>query len=393
MSLRVAVYVVGAFCRPDFAQAVSGHVQIPLMTANILAELGHEVTIITTKDSPEHVILPSFLSSVVNVHTVINATRAWPQNGVRSIDALRQVFDIYQYLRTQDFDIIHFLGCRRTSFLAGLIKMLGVSVPVVLTSHILGAVKRKAFVWRWLGQTVDRVMALTRYTQRYLTDLGVRNIALTCPGIVKNLANNPLSRSSTKNQTKSSVLFWRNANAVNGADLCIEAFKQLSPRYPHVDFVFAVRPGDKLEQEVLAVSAQFENIRTYIYPYKEDGVTLDSLVQSAICAVFPFRNLSINPQMAILETLAAGCPVIATSIESNNEIVDDGETGLLIPPDSVESIVQSVEYFLADGDRAKRMGSLGAVRTAARWNWANYQQQVLRVYESVLDGADGRRAK
>jgi len=378
IKLKVAIYVVGAYCHPDFMEAISGHVQVPLMTANILIECGHDVTIITTKYSAERV-MPAMVSSKVKVHTVLNASRAWPKRGVRFVDATRQIWNIHQYLKKEHFDIIHFIGFRRTCFLAGLIKKMGLSTPVLLTSHSVDTLKHEAIIWKRLGKTVDRFMALTGYTQRYLTSLGIQDVALTRPGIIKNLSSTATSHS------KNLVLFWRNANARNGADLCIEAFKKLTSRYPNIDFVFAVRPWDDMEKEVISVGLQYKNIHTYIYPYTDAGVTLESLLQSAICAVFPFRNLSINPQFAILETMAAGCPVVATNLQANNEIVQNGETGILVPPDNAECLIKSIDYFLVDPSRARRVGRLGALRISERWNWANYQQQILLAYKNVLD--------
>lgn len=49
----------------------------------------------------------------------------------------------------------------------------------------------------------------------------------------------------------------------------------------------------------------------------------------AIVAFQSFRSLSINPQISILEALYTGLPVITTKIESNEELIKDGQTELL----------------------------------------------------------------
>ena len=54
--MRFGIYVVRAYCPLQNVDAVSGHVQIPLMVAKILADAGHDVTLITTKSRPTDVL-------------------------------------------------------------------------------------------------------------------------------------------------------------------------------------------------------------------------------------------------------------------------------------------------------------------------------------------------
>jgi len=64
--------------------------------------------------------------------------------------------------------------------------------------------------------------------------------------------------------------------------------------------------------------------------------------------VLPSRNEGISN--TILEAMASGLPVIATSVGGNPELVTDGKTGLLIPPDSEEFIQHSITYYLEHPD-------------------------------------------
>jgi hypothetical protein len=79
--MKVGVFVTAAFCRPEYQEAISGHVQIPLMAAKILADAGHEVTLVTTKPRATDV-LPSIIPENIAVHVVEHTSRIWPKRGV-----------------------------------------------------------------------------------------------------------------------------------------------------------------------------------------------------------------------------------------------------------------------------------------------------------------------
>ena len=51
--------------------------------------------------------------------------------------------------------------------------------------------------------------------------------------------------------------------------------------------------------------------------------------------------------------MAAGRPIVATAVGGNVELIDDGKTGLLVPPDDPEAVAAAVERFVA-GSGARR---------------------------------------
>jgi glycosyltransferase involved in cell wall biosynthesis len=162
----------------------------------------------------------------------------------------------------------------------------------------------------------------------------------------------------------------------------MQAFEQLAPKYPDICFVFAVRPRDVLEEKLIELESRVSNIDVHIYPYKE-GVSLASLLQKAFFVVQPFRSLSINPQMSILETLYAGVPVIATKIESNEELIEDGQTGFLIPPKDKNALVDAIEILLSDRKLCDKMAENAWSKTKLRWNWESFGRGLLEIYNET----------
>lgn len=67
---------------------------------------------------------------------------------------------------------------------------------------------------------------------------------------------------------------------------------------------------------------------------------------------------------SILEAMAAGLPVVATDVGGNRELVTDGETGYLIPPDDVDALAVALTALAQDPARRKVLaaGALAKVR-------------------------------
>jgi len=164
-------------------------------------------------------------------------------------------------------------------------------------------------------------------------------------------------------------------------DICAEVFKELSGEYPDTSFTFAVRPGDECEAELSRISQIYENIELLLYPYP-DNIRIEDLLTSATVVVLPFRKLSINPQLAVLETLASGTPLVTTPVESNREIIKDRETGILVSL-SVNEIATALRELLSKPSFAKQIGINAKYHIQKEWNWEKYGEKLIKLYEEV----------
>jgi glycosyltransferase involved in cell wall biosynthesis len=71
--------------------------------------------------------------------------------------------------------------------------------------------------------------------------------------------------------------------------------------------------------------------------------------------------------MVTLETLAGGCPVIASRIGGLAEVVADGVSGIVVPPRDAALLTASIETFLSDSALRRRLAD-GAAASAARFH-------------------------
>ena len=85
-----------------------------------------------------------------------------------------------------------------------------------------------------------------------------------------------------------------------------------------------------------------------------------------------------------LEAMACATAVVASDVGGIPEVVADGETGLLVPPDEPEALAESINTLTRDPERAKAMGAAGRERAATQFDWARIAGQTADLYRSVV---------
>jgi D-inositol-3-phosphate glycosyltransferase len=87
--------------------------------------------------------------------------------------------------------------------------------------------------------------------------------------------------------------------------------------------------------------------------------------------------------MAALEGLAAGRPVVATNAGGPAFIVEDGVSGLHVPPNNPEALADRLERLLADDSLRASMGNAARER-AIRFGWPTIAADIIGVYRDLL---------
>jgi glycosyltransferase involved in cell wall biosynthesis/O-antigen/teichoic acid export membrane protein len=85
--------------------------------------------------------------------------------------------------------------------------------------------------------------------------------------------------------------------------------------------------------------------------------------------------------LSVLEAMGAGLPVVATTVGSVDELVVDGTTGVLIPPDDAAALTAAIRQLAADPERSRRMGEAGRRRVLDVFS----AEVMAREFESLYD--------
>jgi alpha-maltose-1-phosphate synthase len=88
-----------------------------------------------------------------------------------------------------------------------------------------------------------------------------------------------------------------------------------------------------------------------------------------------------------LEAMACGTAVVASRTGGIPEVVADGETGLLVPPDDPAALAEALNALLSDPDRAQVMGQAGRKRAVAEFGWQAIAAQTVSLYSKLVNRA------
>jgi starch synthase len=88
-----------------------------------------------------------------------------------------------------------------------------------------------------------------------------------------------------------------------------------------------------------------------------------------------------------LEAMACGTAVVGSRTGGIPEVVADGETGLLVPPDDPAELARALNMLLADPDRADAMGQAGRKRAVAEFSWTTIAVQTADLYAELTNRA------
>ena len=86
----------------------------------------------------------------------------------------------------------------------------------------------------------------------------------------------------------------------------------------------------------------------------------------------------------LVEGMACGLPVVAVDNHGPATIVDDGETGLLVPPDDEGALADALVKIATDDAERRRMGETAYERSRERYSWPALAERVARVYDAVI---------
>lgn len=170
-----------------------------------------------------------------------------------------------------------------------------------------------------------------------------------------------------------------------GFAVAIAAFAQVAERFPAARLVIA---GDgPLAGELRAQAAGLGVAERVLLAGRVNRARHPLLVAACDLYLLPSvhdhrGNVDGLPN-ALLDALAAGCPVIASDVAGVRLAVRDGETGLLVPEKDAAALAGAIAALLDDPARRAALGHAARADVTARLTWARTAEQFEQVYHEA----------
>lgn len=293
--------------------------------------------------------------------------------------------------RVDEYDIVHVHSQNETiadCLAYGLSRRIGLKPRFVMSIY---APKAYAFP-RSPGEVItaischsaDLIFSLSEFSKKDISRayrVAASKIAVTYAGV-----DSPfLARSPTparKSDDRFSLLFCGRLNGPHeqkGIDVLL---KSLPLVLRHHDTVLnIIGTGARLEQyRALADELNVSRYVNFLGLLEHDR--MPAYYAQADLFVLPSRRESFG--LVLAEAMACGVPVVATTAGAIPEVVEDGVTGLLVPPDDPEALAQAITSLLSDPDRMKAMGTRGKARVEKHFTWDKVAERMIEGYHKVL---------
>lgn len=302
----------------------------------------------------------------------------------RSEASLSAVLAMYRLLRDRHIDILH-LNTPKPILSGGLASRLA-SVGAVVASRRVNFPLKSRFSAVKYNLFVDRVFTVSTSIQATLIQGGVHQelVEVVYEGVDLAWTDSLKADSEIVTDGGPVIGIVAHLSPEKGHNTLLQAVSILKDTFPHVRLVIV---GDgQLRQELEARVAALELDRQVIFT----GFRTDSDALMKQFDVFCMPSLSEGLSSAILSAMANGIPVVSTSVGGIPELVVDGETGFLVPPERPELLAGALEKLLEDGSLRQRFGTAGRKRIAASFTVSQKLDRTEQAYLNLL-GRNGTR--
>jgi glycosyltransferase involved in cell wall biosynthesis len=170
---------------------------------------------------------------------------------------------------------------------------------------------------------------------------------------------------------------------LKGIEHFLRAAAALKPRHPDVRFLIVgeTSPPDPAYLQELQGLAEALGIASQV-TFTGRRSDVPDILGAADVAVMPSLNEALSN--ALLESMAAGAPVVATRVGGTPEALTDGETGLLVPPGDAAAIAAAVSRLLDDRELACRLGRAARARIDDQFSVGRMVSATENLYGELL---------
>jgi glycosyltransferase involved in cell wall biosynthesis len=181
-----------------------------------------------------------------------------------------------------------------------------------------------------------------------------------------------------------SVLFVGRLIPIKGIDYLIDAVDL------NTSLRIVGRPYDERYLQDLRAKAQGKTVEFVTHAternlIREYSSALVTVTPSVYTDMYGRATEGEGLCLVALESMACGTPVIATRCGGLVEVVEDGVTGFLVPPNDSGALKGKIQYFLDHPEIARSMGQAARERVLRDFTWDRVATNCIRAYREAIE--------
>lgn len=167
--------------------------------------------------------------------------------------------------------------------------------------------------------------------------------------------------------------------SVKNQKVLIQAIRYLLNRLPKIKLILIGK--GPLEEELKIFTQNLNLTSKVLFLGQRDDIP--ELLK--IMDVFTLPSLHEGISITLLEAMASGTPVIATDVGGNSEVVINGETGILIPPNDPIRLAEAINDIIKDKNKATLYAQAAKVQIKNKFSLEKMVEKYENLYKLFIE--------
>ena len=310
------------------------------------------------------------------------------KNAIINTLLITRMFNFLKIIQKEDPDIIHFQNAH--NFWAAIFLPLLRKYKIVTTFHDVDALFGFNYGYR---NKIARSLHL-KYSHCYIVHGEKEKKKLINLGIMKKrcyiIPHGEYSFFVRKGRDgireEDAVLFFGRILPYKGLEYLLEAEPLITKELPNTKIIIAGEGNLKSYDKLKIITHNIEIYNKFIPNEK-----VSDFFQMSKVIVLPYIEVAQSGVIHI--ACAFKKPVVATNVGCIPEVVEDGKTGLLVPPKDPTALASAIIKLLKDDELRKEMGENAYKKTKEDLSWDTIAEKTIEVYESILNTSKQSNSK
>ncbi len=263
--------------------------------------------------------------------------------------------------------------------------------PWVAFNHGYTTTDRKMLLYNWLDRwslpKANRVVTVCDAFTQQLVKMGVpreriqvQHNAIRVAPAVSFEETQVLGRKLHLKEDERMILAVGRLSKEKAQIDLLRAFKILSDTNRNISARLVI-VGDGPERENLETTAALLGL--------SDRVLFTGQVNN-VSVYFAAADILVNPSHSegspyvLLEAMAAGLPIVATAVGGVPEMIENNETGLLVPANDPQAMADAIARVLCDGQLARRLTTSASALVTTRFSPESYARSLAKIYREAI---------